>query len=292
MLDFMIIGAQKSATSALQTALRAWPGVEMPSGESPYFEDPEFRYRPWEGLCKRAAEGAAVGIKRPDILCSDLMRERVLDTHPNVRLIAVLREPVGRAVSAYYHLVRHAELPMVGLNRGLAQCLDDFEQRRATLDATVIENGLYGRHLQRWLSNVSRERVLVLSQKQVAADSSQVLGRVLAHIGASVGEGAQPQESIGHNNVGIYDPALLRLARVASLIKTRPMAGSWRRAPRVVPLRAAGILLSRATEHAARIGGRQGEPLSEDIRGQLERIYRQDAAILRRYVDPELVYWN
>lgn len=295
MLDFIIIGAQKAATSALQGALRAAAGVAMPAGESPYFEDPEYQRRLWEGLRRAAPAGSVVGIKRPDILCSDVMRERILDSHPQVRLIAVLREPVGRAISAYYHLVRHAELPLQPLNRGLGRCLSDFERRRASLAAAVIENGLYGRHLQRWFRALPRERVLLLSQRQVATEPAAALQRALLHVGAPCAQdpvGCRRRDDISMSNVGIYDPRALRLARLASVIKTRPLPQSFRRVPRAAPLRAGGALLSRVAEQLALSGSREPEPLAAEIRAQLTRIYLEDGALLRSCVDPGLIDWD
>ena len=62
-LDFIILGAQKAATSALQLALRKHPDIYMPEGESAFFEEPDFALQPWKTFGKK---GRLNGIKRPD----------------------------------------------------------------------------------------------------------------------------------------------------------------------------------------------------------------------------------
>lgn len=118
-VHFMIIGAQKAATSSLQAALQAVPGVYMPHGESPFFEDPDYAERPWERFADPSQRAAIAGIKRPDILCRPDLIQRIARHSPESKFIIVLREPISRAVSAYYHLARHAHIPAEGLNAGL-----------------------------------------------------------------------------------------------------------------------------------------------------------------------------
>jgi len=42
MLDFLIIGAQKSATTFIHRCLLEHPSVFMPPGEISFFEDPDY----------------------------------------------------------------------------------------------------------------------------------------------------------------------------------------------------------------------------------------------------------
>jgi hypothetical protein len=122
MIDFIILGAQKAATSALQASLSKHPAIFMPVGESPFFEDPEYHSAPWKNFAKDELTCVIKGIKHPDYLCSDLARERIKSTLPNCKFIVVLREPISRAISSYCYMVRHAHLPAKTLNEGMEDC--------------------------------------------------------------------------------------------------------------------------------------------------------------------------
>ena len=216
MIDFLIIGAQKAATSALLEALGCHPDIYMPEGESAFFEEPDYARRPWEDF---AADRDVTlrGIKRPDYLCSDQGLERIAAALPEARFIVVLREPVSRAVSSYCYLVRHAHLPALPLNNGLARCLDLFEAGEPRDRATeVIRYGLYCQYLQKWQQQYPADRFLVMSQKLVAGDPARALALSGDHLG--VDPDRMPAPVIGRSNEGLYDPDMLRIARLGSMM--------------------------------------------------------------------------
>lgn len=291
MIDFIILGAQKAATSALQDSLRLHSGVYMPKGESPFFEDPDFASRPWKAFARSAPAGLVTGIKRPDYLCSDLARERIMTTLPDCKFIVVLREPVSRSISSYYYMVRHAHLPALPLNEGLAACLQDFEAGKNSRAATVISYGLYGAYLEKWFAAYKRERFLVLSQSEVGGDLRGALKKCLTHIGVPNEGEADIPTAAGESNVGLYDPEMLKIARIGSLLKTRPIPGTYRREPRTVALRTLGTLVSRYAEGRARSRKQRREDLSDDLRGRLADIFDKDLSKLASLTDTAMLEW-
>src|SRR5271166_1577090 len=113
--DFAIIGAGKSATTWLHMGLRKHPEIFLPENETPFFEDPyycESDLRPLFSELRAARGYATVGIKRPNYLCTPGCADRLAKHIPRARLIAMLRNPVERAVSQYFHLVRSGRLPV------------------------------------------------------------------------------------------------------------------------------------------------------------------------------------
>lgn len=293
MIDFLILGAQKAATSALQSALRAQPDIIMPAGESPFFEDPEYASRLWETYAMEAPSSCLRGIKRPDYLCSDQAIERISQSLPHARFIAVLREPISRAVSSYSYMIRHAHLPALPLDIGMARCIDDFEAGRETRAASVIGYGLYGRYISRWYQIYPRDHFLFLPQIAVSGDPARALARCREHLGLAPVPtlNAMPSE-IGRSNEGLYDPGLLPFARIASLIQSRPIAGTLRREPRILPLRALGALAGRAVGRLAGWRGQERPKLCDDIHRRLTDIYAGDLKILLECVHSEVIYWQ
>src|SRR5690349_3233083 len=110
---FLIIGAQKSATRWLRMNLGEHPDVFAASREIEFFNSKRFErdgvdwYRAqfdgWSGerIVGDATPGYMFWRHRPDV-----MAERMHETVPDVRLIAILRNPVDRAHSAVLHHVQ------------------------------------------------------------------------------------------------------------------------------------------------------------------------------------------
>lgn len=292
-IDFIILGAQKAATSALQVALRSHPKIYMPKGESAFFEDPDYADQPWEKLFSGKDTADLYGIKRPDNLCSDRLCDRIATHLLNARFIIVLREPVSRAISSYCYLLRHAHLPALSLNEGLAQCLEDFEAGRDTAAASVVTYGLYGRYLQKWYDKFPRDRFLILSHEQVSKDAKGALELCAHHLEIDPAPLMQALSgtAMRESNVGLYDPAMLRIARIGSLLKTRPIPNTRRRIPRSLPPRLIGTAITRFSEQLARWRGQNRETLSPELAQWLAEIYDADMQLLRQLAPKDALYW-
>lgn len=293
LINFLILGAQKAATSALHAALRAQLEIAMPAGESAFFEDPDFASRPWESFTGEHRNTVLRGIKRPDYLCSEQAIERIAATLPDARFIAVLREPVSRAVSSYLYMVRHAHLPALGLDEGMERCIASWREGRPDRAATVISYGLYGQFVARWYEHYPRERFLFLPQTFVSQNPGGTLAACRHHLGLpEIAVASIEKQEIGRANEGLYDTRLLPLARLASLVQTRRIPGTLRREPRVLPLRAAGALMSRGVEALARWRGQERPTLPTQMRAKLEEIYDADRELLRNMVSSDALYWD
>ena len=69
--NFVIIGAQKSGSTFALRCLGEHPEVFMPTGETRFFEDPEYLRHDisdLEAIFRDASHKKALGIKRPDYL--------------------------------------------------------------------------------------------------------------------------------------------------------------------------------------------------------------------------------
>lgn len=293
-IDFVILGAQKAATSALQDALRQHPSIYMPRGESAFFEDPEYADRLWETFGPEDPAIKLRGIKRPDNLCRALLIERIAAALPEARFIVVLREPVSRAVSSYVYLERHAHLPVRPLNEGMQACLDAFERQDDTREVEVISYGLYGRYLKCWYTHYPPERFLVLSQKQVSDDPEATYRAVAEHLGVDPAPLLQASAAgkLGRSNVGLYDPDMLAIAQLGHRLKTRPIPGTNRRTPRSILPRAMGTAITRFAELRAEQRGQRRETLSDQVTARLQALYAEDLEVLRSLVPANAIYWQ
>jgi hypothetical protein len=104
-----------------------------------------------------------------------------MDEHlPDLRLIAILRNPVDRAQSAMLHHMRRGRLPTG------SRLVDVVRERRPpqTDWFCLVSGGWYAASLHPFVERFG-DRLLVLFQDDVGTDPAQPYRRALEHVGAS-----------------------------------------------------------------------------------------------------------
>jgi hypothetical protein len=209
-LDFIIIGAQKAGTTSLFRYLKGHPEVSMPmEKEVPFFcfdaayergfghyiqnlshelvADPT---RKWgtatphymAGSVYQSVEAAA----RNDY-DERTVPSRIRACLPDVRLIAILRDPVARALSGHREAVekgyerRYFDDAVRQLLR--PEALADARTRSQHLETGYVVWGEYGRILAGYFDVVPREQMLVLFTDELERAPAEVVGRVQRFIG-------------------------------------------------------------------------------------------------------------
>lgn len=177
--NFLIIGAAKAGTTALHTYLNQHPQIYMtPQKETNFFAlegeklnfqgpgDKETNHFSITTLSVYQAEfegvtnELAIGESCPLYLYSPKAPERIRAYVPNVRLIAILRNPVERAYANFLHLVRDDREPY----RDFARALED-EPRRIEKNWEwfwhYLQIGYYGVQLQRYYKIFDRSQIKI-----------------------------------------------------------------------------------------------------------------------------------
>lgn len=260
--DFLVIGAAKSGTTALDEYLRQHPGLWFPevrepnhwafAGAPPRLRD--HRGRPaaavhttvWDpqeyaALFADAPDGVRRGETSPAYLYVQGTAERVAAVRPDVRLVAILREPARRAFSAYQHLVREGREPL-----SFPEALEREDERIAEdwgLLWRYVDTGRYASQLERWLGQVERDQLLLLRHGELASDPQGVCRRVFEHLG--VDPDVEVDTSLRFNASGVPRNALLHrlttppasLRRFVTRVAPRPLADRLRQAQAAVATR-------------------------------------------------------
>lgn len=99
--DFLIVGASRSGTSSLFHYLRQHPYIYMPPVKEVHFFDFKFG-QGLEWYQRQFKDGYVNGEASPYYLPCPYVPERVKKTMPNVKIIALCREPGARAYSHYW----------------------------------------------------------------------------------------------------------------------------------------------------------------------------------------------
>jgi hypothetical protein len=289
--DFLIIGAQKSASTFLQDQIAQHPSVEILAGESRHFEDPEYLHGGVEalpGLFRSLDPQIVRGIKRPDYLGRPEIPARLAYHIPDARIFVVLRDPVSRAVSAYYHYVRHGFVPLLPLNDVFDQLLagqlvDDYPRA-----SEILSYGLYGAHLSRYLQHFPAEQFMLLPQDRLIREPAESMRRAFDFIGVDPTFVTQQIQTV--SNRGAYHPLRLRILRSKNRFRYSYTDSLDRRTPRrSTPggwlWSAAVVALDRTI--LARLDSGRPEALDEQIQGRLRQYYQEDAELLERLLVPE-----
>jgi hypothetical protein len=231
---FVVIGAQKSASTFLQDQMSLHPQVEIAEGEVRHFEDPFYSAGAVSDLPSlfSTPEGSAVrGIKRPDYLGRPEIPGRLHEHLPEAKLLVVLRDPVARAVSSYYHFVRHGFVPLRPIDEAVRALLAGEWADSHPRSTEVLSFGMYGEHLTRYLEHYSAERIMVFDQAPLTKEPQAALRRAFEFIGVDP-DFAIAESTNKVSNKGVYSPARLHLLRTKNRTRFTYTAARDRRFPK------------------------------------------------------------
>jgi hypothetical protein len=194
--DALIIGAMKCGTSSLHGYLEQHPDVIAPlRKEVHYFDNGYVRGEAWyRAHFGRVGEPGLNFESSPYYLCHPAVPARVAGLVPEARLIVLLRDPLKRAYSHYWHEQSKgreklsfedaiaAERDRIGddearLARG------EIQRSEAHAHASYLLRGRYAEQLQRWFVHFARERFLILRFEDFARDPQSALDESLRFLG-------------------------------------------------------------------------------------------------------------
>ncbi len=264
---FVIIGAAKSATTWIAHQLRSRDDIFMPAAEPHYFSRDFSRGDDWyRSLFDDAQDGQTIGEKSADYL-ADADPGRIANLLPYAHLIAFLRNPIDRAYSDYCMLYRRGQI-----DGNIARQLN-----RATTDAPrFLDDGLYARHLRRYLDSFPRSQLTLILHEDVQNDPDGCIREVCNAI-----------------DVPARIDAAARVSRIndgaAPLV---PMA--FRRLPKSVKNLAKPFRTTAAFETVRRLVARPVAypPLTSELRCRLQAFYAGDIEELAVLLGRDLGMWQ
>ena len=184
-LDFVIIGAQKSASSFVHYCLLDHPEVSMPEEEIPYFENPDYKDNDLKKIlldsCKEyRRDFKKLGIKRPNYFGKDEVPLRIFKNNPNIKLILVLRNPIERAISAYFHNIKYGFIPVINLEKGLLKILnsDRIFLKKYPMSKSILEYGLYGKKLKNYLKIFKGNQIKIILQEELIKNPIEKINEI------------------------------------------------------------------------------------------------------------------
>lgn len=185
-VDFIVAGAQKSGTTALNYYLKRHPRIALPIKKELHFFDNDalftgetVSYEALHTMFRPARPDSIAGENTPNYLYWPPALQRVREYNPSIKLIVLLRNPIDRAFSQWnMQRVRGIE-PLDFLDaicaepERLAKLPPDRARKFAYLD-----RGRYGTQLQRALSLFPREQLLILKYEEFRARQRELVTEV------------------------------------------------------------------------------------------------------------------
>jgi hypothetical protein len=199
--DFMIIGAQRSGTTSLYNYLSQHPDV-YPSFPkevhffSNYYHQGTNWYRSHFPMQRQKVKIEGDGGRRfitgeatPYYLFHPHAARRAAQVVPDARLIVLLRNPVARAYSHYYHEVRMGAetLSFEEAIRGEAERLkgerekiisDEYYRSYNFQHFSYLQRGHYWEQIQEWLRYFQRDAILLLNSDQMDENPANIFRQV------------------------------------------------------------------------------------------------------------------
>jgi hypothetical protein len=194
--DAMILGAMKAGTSSLHNYLTQHPAVIAPLRKEVHYFDVHYAQgERWYRANFGKSDDRGLNLdSSPYYLFHPLAPQRAHALVPQAKLIVLLRDPVRRAYSHYWH-ERDMKREKLSFEDAVAAEADrlgeaarqlasgTLERSAAHQHFSYVSRGRYAEQLERWLRFYPRDRLLVLRFEDLAADPMAVLNRTLGYLG-------------------------------------------------------------------------------------------------------------
>jgi len=292
--NFLVIGAGRSGTTSLHHYLMQHPDVFVPSAKAPSFfyavdESPDRRatrdlatqrsfVRDWDSYVRLfdAWSGQrAVGEVSPAYLMATGVASRIADRLPEVRLIAVLRDPLQRAHARY--VARRRD----GLERArtFEQVVADEMARPFDLNdtaGTYVAGGFVSHVIETYLDRFPPERIRFFLHDDLKYDTSSVVTDLWSFL--EVDPRSPAPHDVHNRSGGVISQPLVRAA--------------WTRSASIRQ-RIGPLVPKTWRDRAFRLATRQLAPLEMNatVRARLADLYEPEVTRLGQLIKRDLSHW-
>lgn len=175
-LDFIGVGAQKSATSWVYKMLLEHPQICGFSGKETHFFSNEEKYKQginfYQEFFKNCDQDKITGEFSPDYLTHPKAPRRIKQFFPDIKIIVCLRNPADRAFSRIRHLKFRGR---ISRSAGLDECLEKFPE--------IIEKGLYGKYITEYFKLFPSENICIVFYDDIASQALKTIQKIYEFLG-------------------------------------------------------------------------------------------------------------
>lgn len=174
---FFLAGAPKSGTSTLARLLQQHKQIHIPSKKELFYFD--FNYEKgvswYNELFKGIKPHQLPGDCTPWYMSWPQAPERIARTFPNAKIIFILRDPVSRTWSHFWHDYRSLYLDLKCTPASYLLSREDPRRIRAC--------SYYGRQLSHWLTLFDPSQLMLVSTHWLSSDPAALCNSILSFLG-------------------------------------------------------------------------------------------------------------
>ncbi len=217
-IDFVIGGAQKGGTSALNYVLRQHPQICMPYSkkELHYFDnDDHFRGRPayWRYHAHFLTESQhrISGEATPIYMYWNAAPYRIWSYNPKMKWILVLRNPIERAFSAWNMETQRGKehLPFRdAVEQEVERCREALPAQHRIF--SYLDRGFYAHQVRRIHNIFGEKNCRVILNEDLRANHKETVATVLEFLNVDNSTVPRPSSSFSRDYTEPIDPMLYR----------------------------------------------------------------------------------
>ena len=220
LVNFLVVGAQKSGTTALASFLGQHPEIcHSPRKELHFFDSANYddaepierireRYHAW---FSNFTGQKIVGESTPRYMFLPVVAERIYRYNPEAKLIVLLRNPIDRTIS-HYHMAKRRKretrpLWLALTLEVLQPWLHHTPWGGKLRERNLLARGEYTKQIQNLLRFFPRDQVLILRSEDLLDRHEETLRKILSFVGVEdlgripraerVGDGGYPEIKSG-----------------------------------------------------------------------------------------------
>ena len=202
-VDFIICGAQKGGTTALDAYLREHPQICMANNKEVHFFDNESNflkkdhdYSKYHSFFSPQKKHDVIGEATPIYMYWNNAPKRIWNYNPNMKLILLLRNPIDRAYSHWnMEQLRNADNLSFfdAIKNEKSRCLEAFPYQHRVY--SYIDRGLYVEQLQRLKKYFPSNQILILKSEYLKKQPDKALENICTFLDIA------PFESVEAKNI-------------------------------------------------------------------------------------------
>ena len=198
-VDFICVGAQKAGTSALDYYLRQHPQLALAKRKEVHFFDHDAffstsrtNYRSYHRFFDPRLSSKLHGEITPIYMFWDQALERIKAYHSQVKLIAILRNPVDRAFSHW-----NMEVSRGKESRGFLEAIQaDMTNDQKDRITSYVKRGFYHAQVRNMLGLFPKEQLLFIKYEDFITAQEMSLEKVFRFLGVQAGQFAYEPKKI------------------------------------------------------------------------------------------------
>ena len=283
--DFLIVGGAKSGTTSLARYLDSHPKIKVVSERLEFFgeyENPAYKIESnneYLGLFKGIPLDIKAGEKSVSYLYSNKAPIEIHQMNPDMKIIIILRNPIFRAYSDYWHRVRTG-VEDLSFDQALTKEKERI-QSGARFELHYASYGLYYEKVKNYLDLFGKNNVLVLTYDDLKKNPKEVCGSCFSFLGLEMP--GSDMDFVVHNKGGMNKSYLSRtLLRLSGNKTVRTLVRFF------VPF---GIKRRITLNVMKKYQGKEYPSINDEQISRLKEFYRRDLGMLSGLLGRDFIFW-